>query len=218
MNLPDLASKLIEYESRTYHDQSGKPIIDLDNKFVIFGIRGYTLPNNLLTKNDDKINVYNDSLILLRKTSQLECHSYNATLDPGLTWLRMAMNPLGTARLKEGLYKYKIGIHRGHPALNQDSQVTVQRYKEHSDQSPWVSWKEEKPSVFQTGWFGIDIHAKSTPSEEVNAASAGCSVIDSTWDGALWKEFFGFIHSVKATQSFYYYCVLDQATVDGLVQ
>ncbi|TGN14061.1 hypothetical protein [Leptospira ilyithenensis] len=216
MNQKDFTDKLVSYGTTAYRDNTGKSILDT-NQYIIFGVRGYTVQNGVLVKNNDKINLYNDSLFLFRNTDQPEYHSYQCTMDPGMTWLRKAMNPLGTARLKEGLYKYKTGIHRGHPALNQASQVTVRRYKEHANNAPWVSWEEEKPSLFQTGWFGIDIHAKSTTSEEVNAASAGCTVIDSIWGGAIWKDFFGLIQSVKNTQNHYYYIVLDSNTADSLV-
>ncbi len=216
MNLEKFVDRLIAYGSDKFRDKNNNIILDF-NKYVIFGVRGYSIQNENLIKNEDKINSYNDSLFVVKKTNKLECHSYPCTMDPGMTWLRKAMNPLGTARMEEGLYKYQIGIHRGHSALVQASRVVVRRYQEHKDGTPWISWEEEKPSIIQTGWFAIDIHAKTTVSEEVNVASAGCTVVDSVWEGAVWKDFFGLIQSAKNTQSFYYYCVLDQKTADQIV-
>ncbi|TGK78316.1 hypothetical protein EHQ24_17325 [Leptospira noumeaensis] len=207
MIVSDFIKRILDYGTKQYGLHY--------NEFVLFGVRGYSVIDGSMVKNDDKIDEYND-LIFLLGTNSIPRY-YIATMDPGLTWLRKAMNPLGTARLKEGLYKYKIGIHRGHPALTQYASVTVLRYKEHTGDQPWISWKDEKPSIFQTGWFGIDIHAKGGNTAKVGVTSAGCSVIDSTWEGTVWKEFFSLLKSASHVQNFYYYAVLDQATVEKLI-
>lgn len=190
--------------------------------WVIFGARGITTENNDdISSNNDDINEYNDALYLIRSVGgKPEYKSYVCTIDPGLYWLQHPMNVNGTARIAQGIYKYKVGIHRGHQALTQYSKVTVNRYEPHSSDKPWFQWKDEPIAGKQTDFLAVDIHAKSSTSKFVDKASAGCTVINSTWTDPPWKDFFSTVETYLATEHKPYicYCVLDQDTAISLIQ
>ncbi|MGJ4748371.1 hypothetical protein ACQV5M_18560 [Leptospira sp. SA-E8] len=187
----------------------------LYDRWVIVGVRGIDIKDGIVKANNDAINEYNDALFLIRAVNRsLEFKVYSCTIDPGRYWLNQPMNPAGTARIVEGIYKYKLGMHRGHKAFNQYANVTVNRYVPHQNAKPWFKWKDESISVTQTGFFAIDIHAKSGTSKFVEMASAGCTVLNSTWTDAPWLEFYTTLENAISAhlQAYVCYCVLDQST------
>ncbi len=168
---------------------------------VIFGIRGVQFKNDtqyLINKNE--INKFNDSVILIH--DEKEPRFFDATLDPGLPWIKNPMSILGCARLQEGKYSYKIGKHKGITALVQNSKVTVIR-----DKNKNGVWEKDEPS--ETGYFGINIHPRFS-SGDVGNNSAGCTVIDSLPEQRSWKEFMECI--TLCLQDKFAYIVLDQNT------
>lgn len=95
---------------------------------------------------------------------------------PGSYYLSNLLNPKGTAILKEGQYlnAYKIGYHKGKPALIQSRPVTVYRDKNRDE---FFDLNKE-----ETGMFGIDIHRAGPFSHLVNSWSAGCQVFQKESD------------------------------------
>ncbi|TGK04161.1 hypothetical protein [Leptospira langatensis] len=192
----------------------------LYNRWVLFGVRGISSEEGSVNLNNDAINEYNDALFLIRNLNgSLECKTYVCTIDPGRYWLNHPMNPNGTARIAEGVYKYTLGIHRGHKALTQYAKVTVNRYAIHGAGKPWFQWKSESPSMKDTGFFAIDIHAKSSTSKYVEMASAGCTVLNSTWTDEPWKEFYSIVDEAISSrlQPYLCYCVLNQDSARPLI-
>ena len=99
---------------------------------------------------------------------------WEATTDPGDTYLEGPTNVSGCAILKPGQYAgaYKIAKHRGqYDALCQTGgEVSVYR---DSNRDDVLNMSE---SSVQTGWFGINIHKRSGTDDTVDGASAGCQV------------------------------------------
>ncbi|WP_367898822.1 hypothetical protein AB3N61_06605 [Leptospira sp. WS58.C1] len=212
MDTKKFVKRLMAYGSKKYGL--------LYDRWVIFGVRGINFKNGIIEANNDAINEYNDALFLIRIVNKsLEFKVYSCTIDPGRYWLNQPMNPAGTARIAEGVYKYKLGMHKGHKALNQYAKVTVNRYAPHQNAKPWFKWKDESFSVSQTGFFAINIHAKSGSSKFVEMASAGCTVLNATWTDQAWLEFYATIESAISTHSQGYicYCVLDQSVAVSIL-
>lgn len=92
-----------------------------------------------------------------------------ATCDPGRTFLRKPINPLGTAIIAPGQYpaSHRLGSHKGRPALVQNGPVTVRR---DNDRDEII----EPGNVLYTGSFGINIHDDAGAGAD---ASAGCIVV-----------------------------------------
>ncbi|TGL36792.1 hypothetical protein EHQ52_02635 [Leptospira koniambonensis] len=207
MDTKKFVKRLMAYGSKKYGL--------LYDRWVIIGVRGIDFKDGIVKANNDAINEYNDALFLIRTVNKsLEFKTYSCTIDPGRYWLNKPMNPAGTARVAEGIYKYKLGMHRGHKAFNQYAKVTVNRYAPHQNTKPWFKWKDESSVVTQTGFFAIDIHAKSSSSKFVEMASAGCTVLNSTWTDPSWLEFYSTIEKAISahSQAYICYCVLDQST------
>lgn len=137
-----------------------------DSPFMIVGVRSKA----------DKPNEFDDKIYLISPSKFL---SFQATTNPGSTWLQRFMNPKGTAVLKPGRYFYKLGLHKGeYEALVQAEPVTVYRDSNKDLKSDEVVGTEE------TGWFGINIHRanKSTISKLIMGYSAGCQVLSNPSD------------------------------------
>ncbi len=132
----------------------------------IVGIRSNsTIPNSF----NDTINV-----LYMDDKKSWQFHSYPATTDPGVFWLKNPLNPQGTAILKEGQYmgSHQIGLHRNkYTALVQKTPVTVIRDIKR-DGTLDFKGKED------TGLFGIDIHRamQEGTTKIIDKFSAGCQV------------------------------------------
>jgi len=138
-----------------------------DSQFMIVGIRS----------NADKPNEFDDKVYLVTRNKFL---SFDATTNPGTSWLLKFMNQKGAALLKPGLYKYKLGTHKTYEALVQAGPVTVYR---DSDKD----LKSEETLIEDTGYFGINIHRanETVTSKLINLWSAGCTVIANPADFKL---------------------------------
>ena len=126
--------------------------VDL-HKPALLGVRGYFL-RSIGDPDVNDFGKYDDAIILVTPTAYV---SFNANCDPSLRRYRMA-------NLREGLWKYRVGVHGlsrpaylRYPALVQASEVTVDR-----DGAP-----------AETGYFGINIHRGG----ETKTSSLGCQTI-----------------------------------------
>jgi lysozyme len=124
----------------------------MDSPVTLVGVRGYY--SDTFAPHGNNINVYDDAIFLISKYGY---YPFNANTDPSI------LKP-HVARLKPGVWQYKLGIHnvskaksRQYPALVQAAPVTVSRYKEGDD----------------SGWFGINIHKGSNST----TSSLGCQTI-----------------------------------------
>ena len=159
------------------------------DKPTLIGIRG-ALPDEggKLSRNDNKHNEWNDSLIVITKDNSAY---FRGTIDPGNYYLNKPMNSLGTARTEPGLYQYKKGFHGkskyGHdyPAFIPHSNIVVKR----DGNRDKIFDSKDKNFV---GKFGINIHAKFR-NGGVEANSAGCTVVDALWESETWKLFYNLL-------------------------
>lgn len=162
---------------------SDKYGLDFKN-WVIVGIRG-ALPNEKgnLVLNENQTNEWNDTIVIIKGT---ESKSYQATVDPGLTWLKNPMKgleKLGTGRQEPGLMSVSIALIKGAPAFL-INELKIRRDSNHDyrfDSSDTV-YEGSKSN----GYF---IHARYA-SGNVNQNSAGCAVLNHSWNSAEWKEFY----------------------------
>lgn len=131
----------------------------VNSPVTLVGVRGYYSDTFLPSGNN--INVYDDAIFLI---SEYGYYPFNANTDPSILRPKVA-------RLKPGIWQYKLGTHniskpknRQYPALVQAAPVTVSRYKGDDD----------------SGWFGLNIHKGSN----TTTSSLGCQTIPpSQWNG-----------------------------------
>lgn len=138
----------------------------------LVGVRGIENEENI-------IGIYDDAIFRIVDDQVTE---WEASTDPGRYWLLNPMTPKGCAKLKEGLWWYEFGLHRGHPALVQSTVVEVDRLDEHGE----INTSEK-------GMFGINLHSGGAgdEAEDIGRWSAGCQIIKTPtpWD-ETWKDFF----------------------------
>jgi len=138
--------------------------------------RGYDLNLFGIRSKDRTANVFNDVIGVMYLESGGWCSfMFPATTDPGLYWRENPSNVEGVAVLAPGQYlgAYRIGSHRGYPALQQHKPVKVFR---DNDRDPLL---DLRPSTIREGMYRINIHRASPTSASpfVNRWSAGCQVL-----------------------------------------
>lgn len=138
----------------------------------LLGIRGYKYEKDSV----NQMGIYDDAIIRYIDGQLAE---FTASVDPGAYYINHPMNPMGCARLKAGLYSYKLGEHHSRAALVQADEVRVDR----------LDKSGEKVSE-ESGWFGINIHSGGVE-YLVGRYSAGCQVIKTSdpWKKE-WLDFF----------------------------
>lgn len=127
-------------------------------------------------------NSFDDTLCLIYRDDHLnlQIHTFSATTDPGLFWLKNPINVSGTAILVPGQYKgsHQIGLHKGqYQALVQKAAVKVWRDANRDGILDFSGPQHE-------GIFGINIHRSNpdTESQTVEKWSAGCTVFKKVAD------------------------------------
>lgn len=166
----------------------------------LLGVRGFENSNNLL-------GVYDDAIF---RVIHRDVTYWEASCDPGKYWIRNPINPKGCARLKEGLWWYEFGLHRGHSALVQSTLFEVDRL----DSSGKVILSEK-------GRFGINLHSggPGDEAEDIGKWSAGCQIIKSEtpWDDK-WNDFYLPLKESceECDQTFLPYLLIDKAKLLGV--
>jgi len=127
----------------------------------LVGVRGYFLNTFGSTKN--QIGIYDDALFVVSPTAFV---AFNFNTDPVRIKKGKGTGECkGMAHLKEGMWFYQKGIHRGYQAFIQYKEVTVVR--------------DGTPNYEDTGFFGINIHKGGTNT----TSSIGCqTVYPMQWD------------------------------------
>lgn len=110
--------------------------------------------------------------IAVRKGDSWDFKVWEATTRPGLSMLLKPVNPKGAAILVPDYYHlaYKLGLHKGLPALVQAKPVKV--YRDSNKDSAF----DDETATLEQGMFGINIHRAGTLSFIVDKWSAGCQV------------------------------------------
>ncbi len=163
---------------------------------------------NTNSKRSLNSNNFNDTLYLIYR-NQFEiwrCESFHITTDPGIYYRQNICNPSGCAIMKPGQYRslYKIGLHKGYPALVQNSPVTV--YRDNNLDSS-IDITDNTPT--QTGFFGINVHSTNNIQnfpQKVDKWSAGCQVFQSQ------KGFDYFLYMLRKQRSAYFTYTLLEST------
>jgi hypothetical protein len=171
------------------------------DKPTLVGIRG-ALPNEKgkLTLNGNENNEWNDSLVIITKDNS---SFFQGSIDPGNFYIKKPMNSDGTARIEPGLYQYRKGFHgqskhgNKFPAFVPHSNVVVKR-----DGNRNKIWNSEDKNF--VGKFGINIHAQFFKGD-VEANSAGCTVVKAFWSSETWKLFYNLLKS----EDHFNYLVID---------
>lgn len=163
-----------------------------DGRLHILGLRSATPATpTAVTLHAPQYNRFDDTLAVFGT----ELHAWPGTVDPGRTYTERPLNAQGAAHLRNGVWLFKPGLHRGLPALVQAGPVTVQRDRDRDG-------KAEPGEPIQTGYFGIEIHRMGN-GPTVNDWSAGCSGMHVP----AFEEFWAF---VKASgQGTFRYWLLD---------
>ena len=143
-------------------EETFEVIKNIDAPVIILGVRGYYKLMGDNPRGND-INLYDDALFVWSNNGYL---SFNANTDPSVLRPRVA-------KLKPGIWQYKIGIHglskpkdKQYPALVQAGPVTVARHNTGDD----------------TGWFGVNIHRGG----HKTTSSLGCVTVPP----GQWDQFF----------------------------
>lgn len=178
------------------------------NGIFLVGVRGYVPKDGSLVRLNEKVDVFDDSIAVLRSTAKgVIVNSFEATIDPGLPWVLKPMSGVvGAGRKEEGHYQYKHGLHKGIPALVQSSKVIARR-----DVNRDGVWHESEP--IQEGFFAMNIHPKLANSKNVGVNSAGCTVVNSMPKEKEWLDFY----SLTTEKSVIDYFILNQGTFDALL-
>lgn len=174
-----LTEKLVDYMTA-----KGYKLFTANNRVNLVGLEGLSVNGTL---NDDRPNVFNDSLGVLIFTDGVpKLTLFEGTTEPGSHYTQNRMNPLGAARLQFGQYTaWKIGWHgnggSGHEALVQVAPVTVCR-----DNNADYARTGDR---LDKGLFGLNIHwGYNLPRENIQRASAGCQNVRDEGDFAAYMR------------------------------
>ena len=133
--------------------------------------------------------------------------AFQATTVPGAYYTQNAENDMGAARLMAGLWSFKRGLHKGNPALVQNSSMLVLR---DTDQDYDMDFDSD---YLQSGFFGINNHAGGG-SDSIGKWSAGCQVIRGevvggqslAWNSKQWLNYKN--RAYQASNSVYQYLLM----------
>ena len=150
-------------------EERGEPVFTRDNSVNIVVVR--RLP--------EQVDKFEDDIHLCwRDKGRWQHRRYPCTTNPGLAYLLQPMNLKGTAVLKPGLWKFKIGLHQGkYKALRQSRPVEVWR---DANKDGHI----DRDGATDIGMFGINIHRAGSNSTQVGRWSAGCIVLPIATDFA----------------------------------
>lgn len=159
-------------------------------KYNLIGLRNY------LKVKQDYPDKFIDALILMGPESNKELKIMPGTTVPGpllripkernrlFARTNVMLNSKGVAILQPGVYSYKIGTHRGKPALVQNGSVRVDRYPLVDDINQAKKFTTFSPGNSETGNFGILVHRANSSGTTSNVGyySAGCIVFATASD------------------------------------
>lgn len=166
----------------------------------ILGVRGF------FAGMENRRNEFDDAIFLETPTIVL---GFNANTDPtGYRPGHGTGSVKGLATLKEGVWMFEIGMHKGrYPALVQKGPVTVLRDADETVMPQHLVVRDGINMYEDTGHFGIQIHCSGW----ANTGSMGCQTIyPSQWD-----EFMNTCHGamMDAKQTTVPYVLLENSKV-----
>ena len=151
-------------------------------KYPIFkSNKAYPINLNIwgIRSNDERTEYFNDVIIVFYndENDNWTINIYEATTDPGRTYLMNPCNEKGCAVLTTGFHQglWKLGYHKGtYKALVQASPCLIYRDYNRDD---IIDFHEDLR--LDRGMFGLNLHRASSrvTSDEIGLYSAGCQVI-----------------------------------------
>ena len=138
--------------------------------------QGYDLNIVGIRTEDDVSDTFNDWVTVFYCFAGMwNYFPFPATTDPGTFYRENPVNVEGTAVMKPGQYRgaYKVGYHKGYPALQQQGKITVWRDNNRDEVIDTTGSEQD------TGIFALNIHRadKYNPTVRVSKWSAGCQVL-----------------------------------------
>ncbi len=115
-------------------------------------------------------------------SGEMRFHTFPATTDPGLYYLRHPLYRKGTALLAPGQYLgcWQLGFHKGKYLALVQTGAEVKVYRDANKDNRY----DYRESSAEWGFFGINLHRASSwhLANYVWKFSAGCQVIQSSYD------------------------------------
>lgn len=161
------------------------------DQYNLVGIR-----NRLSTKKKF-VNRFTDVVFLMSPQREKKVKYFPATTVPGPFYLinpfrnyyiatgsKDVVNPKGLAIVQPGVYKFKIGKHRGqYEALLQSENIKLQRFQPIDDPAK-ATFDTYSPGKEENGKYGINIHRglRSGDTPTIDSYSAGCIVLKNSSD------------------------------------
>ena len=153
------------------------------NDLHLVGIRGAVPISSMTIRTGSNQPDHYDDTIACFGT---ELQAYRGSVDPGLFYTKKPLNPEGCAHLiNGGPYRFKRGLHKGHPALRQAEPFPFWRDADRDTVRDATSLEAK----VRREMIGLDLHAGGT-STVVGPHSAACQVIHGGYAGKPWQEFY----------------------------
>jgi hypothetical protein len=146
--------------------------------YVVFRGMNYDLNLVGVRSGSATADQYDDLFICFYRVEGVwRMHVWPGTTDPGEHYLKNPVNPNGAMMLCPGQYRgaYKLGMHRGRPALVQAAPFRVWR---DNNRDSVIDWPAEDDGG-TLGWQAANFHdhsAKRLIDDDPSTDSAGCQV------------------------------------------
>lgn len=144
------------------------------NNLNILALKGLSLAGNHIIPNADKPDEFNDLFFFLINN---EVDIYDGTVDPGRYYQDNPLNSRGCAHVAFTQHIYVPGYHnRKYKAFRaKDEKIWIYRAGDDNKFDPDDSIKQESNT-------GVNLHMKYGQGEKIGKSSAGCMVIDHTYN------------------------------------
>ena len=142
----------------------------------LLGLRGFC--EALGDPEHNELGIYDDLLVRVIGTSIAR---FRASTDPGWKYIQRPVNPKGCAQLCCGDWNFRLGWHKGHPALVQAGVFRVNR----------LDARGRRVSTESGDDFAINNHSGGSE-YTVGGFSAGCQILwvpEGAW-GKTWHDYF----------------------------
>ena len=171
-----------------------------DYNFKVFE-KEYSVNIYLLRSDNNQAGKFDDviGLFYWDRWKKLNEMRFRGTTEAGRYYLNNPLNVDGTAIILPGQYKgsHKIGLHKGTPALEQKGNM---KYIRDANKDGVLNFElaQDEDNIIE-GNFKTNIHTvvNDTPGRQIGRASAGCPVIASTFEYAI------FFAACKASSEIY---------------
>lgn len=175
---------------------------DIKNRFDLLGFKWFNFHIVGIRSKQHQPDKFEDTIHLIWGKNVV---SYSCTTIPGVHWLQKPINSKGTAILaadRQYIDAYKLGLHKGKPALEQVKPLLVYRDNNKNNLAECIG--EPIPAGIDCG---INIHGTGPTivSVLIGAWSAGCQVLNNPIE---YKDFLS--RCQRSMCSFFTYTLLNE--------